>query len=142
MYSTMTRRHTNGPFELLRELDHALSRATGGDGGGDAMTATYPVDIHEDEDHLVVEAELPGFRKEEVDVHVEQGVLTLRAQRTSAERQGESHLNERRHTRVVRRFALPTTVDTQNVEASLQDGVLTLRMPRKQEVKPRKIEVK
>ncbi len=131
----------DSPFDLLRDMDRAFNGRVGVD--NDDLTAKYPVDIHEDEDGLTVSAELPGFAKEQVDISVDNGVLTLAAQRTSTKQENTTtHLHERRFTRVRRQFTLPTTVDTTDVDATLADGVLTLRLKKKDEVKPRKIEVK
>lgn len=129
------------PFDMLRQFDRALNRWPSW-GESELQTGQYPVDIREDNDHLIVEAELPGFERDEISVSIEQGVLTISAQRRSEEQKGEQHLKERMFTRVSRRFSLPTTVDTDKVEAHLETGVLTLRMPKREEVKPRKIEVK
>ena len=129
------------PFDLLRDVDRALGTRVGF--GSDDLTAKYPVDIHEDADGLTVSAELPGFSKDQVDISIDNGVLTIAAQRDSTkQKDATTHLHERRFTRVRRQFTLPTTVDTTDVEAALADGVLTLRLKKKEEVKPRKIEVK
>ena len=76
----------NNAFDLLRQLDRAVS--TGGTGSEEEGmgTASYPVDIHEERDRIVVEAELPGFKKDEVDIHLENGVLTINANRTADKR--------------------------------------------------------
>ena len=137
-----TRRRTFDPFDLIgREFDRAL-RGINGDDENRLVTAAYPVDIHEDDDHLYVEAEMPGFSRDEIDVTLEKGVLTLAGERKVEPREGESHLNERRYTRVHRRFTLPETVDENDVDARLEDGVLRLTLSKREEVKPRKIEVK
>jgi HSP20 family protein len=129
------------PFDLLRDMDRAFSGRVGMD--SDDLTAKYPVDIHEDSDGLTVAAELPGFTKEQVDVNIDNGVLTIAAQREQSQHDDATeHLHERRFTRVRRQFTLPTTVDASDVDATLADGVLTLRLQKKEEVKPRKIEVK
>lgn len=132
----------DSPFDLLRDVDRALGNRL--NLGNDDLTAKYPVDIYEDAEGLTVLAELPGFSKEQVDVDLDKGVLTIAAQRGQdkpAEGQ-TTHLRERRFTRVHRQFTLPTSVDTANVDATLSNGVLTLRLMKKQEVKPRKIQVK
>ena len=142
----MTRRGDN-PFEMLREIDRAFDWPwyLRGNGGRvtEGATAAYPVDIREDDNHVYVEAELPGFNKDEIEVTMEQGVLTINAQRKIEERKGEEqHLTERRFTRVSRSFRLPTPVDEGNIDAHLESGVLTLSLPKREEVKPRRIEVK
>lgn len=132
----------DSPFDLLRDMDRAFNGRVGVD--NDDLTAKYPVDIHEDAEGLTVAAELPGFTKDQVDISIDNGVLTIAAQRDSAKKDDNTstHLHERRFTRVRRQFTLPTTVDATDVDAKLADGVLTLRLKKKEEVKPRKIEVK
>lgn len=137
-----TRRYAT-PFDMLqREIDRAFDRVWTQGGNGGEMTASYPVDIHEEEDQVVVEAELPGFKKDEIDITMEQGVLTITATRKPEEKKGEQHLNERRYTRVMRSFRLPIAVDENKVDAHLDGGVLTLKLPKREEVKPRRIAVK
>ncbi|MEM9346041.1 MAG: Hsp20/alpha crystallin family protein [Planctomycetota bacterium] len=128
------------PFDLLREMDRAFN---GRVVNSDDLTAKYPVDIHEDADGLTVSAELPGFDKDQIDISIDNGVLTIAAERESTRKEdGTTHLHERRYTRVRRQFTLPTTVETTDVDAKLEDGILTLRLKKKEEVKPRKIRVK
>ena len=131
----------DSPFDLLRDVDRAFNGRFNLD--NDDLTAKYPVDIHEDEDGLTVSAELPGFTKDQVELSIDNGILTLSAQReANTPESGTTHLRERRFTRVRRQFTLPTTIDPANVDATLADGVLTLKLQKKEEVKPRKIEVK
>ena len=146
---------TTDPFSFFRDFDRALHRlwddAPGSNHGHGK--AAFAVDVSEADDTLVVEAELPGYRKSQISVNVERGVLTIEADRsikddaeTKEETSGDTnavrrHLTER-VTKVNRRFALPTAYDTTRVEAQLTDGVLTLRLPKRDEVKPRSIEVK
>jgi len=73
---------------------------------------------------------------------LENGVLTIAAERGPAEAKGEQHLSERRYTRVSRSFMLPKTIDENKVDAKLADGVLSLTLHKRDEVKPRQIEVK
>ena len=140
------RRTFDNPFQALREFDRLVSRAWDSAeetvGGG-----SFPVDIREQQDKLIVEAELPGYKKDEIDISVEQGTLTIEAERvvqptTNGETAGKTHVNERRYTRLSRRFSLPSAYDTTNVDAELSDGVLTLTLPKREESKPKKIQVK
>jgi len=105
------------------------------------LTGAYPVDIREENGNLVVEAELPGFKPDEIDVSVDRGVLSITAEREPAETQGKRHLTERRYTRVERQFTLPTTVDESKVQATLDDGLLRLELPKTDENKRRRIEI-
>jgi HSP20 family protein len=136
------------PMDLIsREFDGVLNRffTDGGNGGqrGNWM-APYGVDIREDQDHLYVEADLPGFKKEEVDITLENQTLTISAEhRPEAveEKKGDWLLNERRYARFLRSFTLPPTVDDQKVDAKLADGVLRITLNKREETKPRKIQV-
>ncbi len=140
---TALRRTFDNPFQALRDFDRVVNRMwdTVEEGVG---TTSFPVDIREENDQLVVEAELPGFAKDQIDVSVEQGVLSIEAQRETRETKADAkqHLSERRATHYARRFSLPTAYDTNHVEASLADGVLTLTLNKREESKPKKIEVK
>lgn len=135
------------PFDLLhRDFDRMISRYFNGESAPAAPTAGYPVDIREDAERIYVEAELPGFKRDEINVTLENGVLTIEGERKADSNeptdQGQRHLNERRYTKVARSFSLPNTVDEGNVDAKLEDGVLHLTLHKREEVKPRRIEVK
>jgi HSP20 family protein len=133
------------PFESVqREFDTVLGRLLTGRGffdGGDS--APYAVDVREDADHIYVEADLPGYKKEEVDVTLENQTLTISAQKKEATetKNGDLLLNERRYRRFLRSFTLPPTVNEQAVDAKLRDGVLTVTLNKREETKPRKISV-
>ena len=139
---------TVDPSELLqREFDGMFNRWMGGrDVGNGAALAPYGVDIREDADHFYVEAELPGFKKDEVDITLENQTLTIAAERRSETKQGEGKkgellLHERRYSRFLRSFTLPPTVDEGSVNAKLADGVLTVTINKREETKPRKVKV-
>lgn len=141
---TRVSRNLDFPFESLRDLDTLVNRFWGGRENASALQyAPYAVDVREDADHIYVEAELPGFTKPEVDVTLENSTLTISAERRSEEKRGEKNgdflLNERRYTRFLRSFTLPPTVNEQNVQAKLTDGVLTVTLKKREETKPRKI---
>ena len=133
------------PYESFqREFDSALSRFFGGrESNGGSYLAPYGVDVREDADHIYVEAELPGFRKEDVDITLENQMLTISAERKADEKneKGGYLLRERRYSRFQRGFTLPPTVDEQTVNAKLNDGVLTITLNKREETKPRKITV-
>jgi HSP20 family protein len=134
-----------------RDFDTMLSRWWGGREmtGQQSGLAPYAVDVREDADHIYVDAELPGFKKEDVDITLENQTLTISAERKSETRKrggeggngGDLLLHERRYNRFLRSFTLPPTVNEQNVKASLQDGVLTIVLDKREETKPRKIQV-
>ena len=102
------------------------------------------VDVSSNREGLAVRAEFPGLKPEEIDVAVDDGVLTLTASRQEEkEKDGDTwHRRERRSGRFVRRLRLPFEVDAEAVEASFRDGLLTVNLPRAAEEGGRKIEVK
>ena len=102
------------------------------------------VDIFETKDReYVVKAELPDMKREDINVTFENGVLTLTGERKSAFEQGDGtfHRSERAYGRFTRLFTLPATVDGNRINASYKDGVLTVRVPQREEAKPRQIAV-
>jgi HSP20 family protein len=138
------------PFEAAqREFDTMLNRWFGGretNGGAGGYLAPYAVDVREDADHIYVEAELPGFRKDDIDITLENQTLTISAERKTEQKQGgqgkgDLLLHERRYSRFLRSFTLPPTVDDQTVNAKLADGLLTITLNKREETKPRKITV-
>jgi HSP20 family protein len=136
------RRTFDNPFQALRDFDRVVNRMWDNVEEG-VGTASFAVDIREVDDKLLVEAELPGFTRDQIDVSVEQGVLSIEAQRkTETNGNARTHLNERRYTHLARRFSLPNAYDTQHVDAALADGILKLTLTKREESKPRKIEVK
>ncbi len=136
------------PFELAqREFDSMLSRFFGSRAFDDTgVLAPYGVDIREDADHIYVEAELPGFAKDDIDITLENQTLTITAERKEERKEGDEKkgqllLHERRYSRFQRSFTLPPTVDESKCDAKLADGILTITLDKREESKPRKITV-
>jgi HSP20 family protein len=102
------------------------------------------VDIYEDTHQLVLKLEVPGIRKEDLDIHVEGRTLTVRGERKfeNEEKEENFHRIERSYGSFTRSFTLPNTVDVENVQATTADGVLTLSLPKKPEAKPKQIQVR
>ncbi len=129
------------PFaEISRLQDEVVNRWT-----DRRQMAFQPlVDIFEDKDAIFVRAELPGVKADDVNINVENNVLTLTGERKldNDENREGYHRIERAYGNFTRSFQLPNTVDAQHIEASLTDGVLSLRLPRRAETQPRRIEVK
>jgi HSP20 family protein len=149
---TLVRRGLD-PLELAqREFDTMVGRLFGGrlanspTNSNYEYLAPYAVDVREDADHIYVEAELPGFKKEEVDINIENQTLTISAEHKEqkeekSQEKGDWLLHERRYARFQRSFTLPPTVDVGSVVAKLNDGVLTVTLNKREETKPRKIAV-
>jgi len=102
------------------------------------------VDIFETvEREFVLKAELPDMKRDDISVTFENGVLTLTGERKSEfdAAQGTYHRSERAYGRFSRSFTLPATVDSARIHATYKDGVLTVRVPQREEAKPRQITV-
>ena len=102
------------------------------------------VDIYETNDReFVIKAELPEIKREQITVSFENNVLTLSGERSSEfNGQGTLHRAERAYGKFTRSFTLPVTVDGNRITAAFKDGVLTVRIPQREEAKPKTIEVK
>ena len=103
-----------------------------------------PVDIYETDEHeVVLKAELPEMKREDISVTFENGVLTLKGERTFEQetKKERYHRVERRHGTFSRSFTLPNTVDASNISAAYKDGILTIRLPQREEAKPKQIDV-
>ena len=110
--------------------------------GFDAQTA-LPLDVTRTADELVVEAALPGIRPEDVEITVENGTLSIRGESRQERREGEgeSLVQEIRRGSVARAITLPTGLEPDKATATFEHGVLTLRIPKAESVKPRQIRI-
>ncbi len=102
------------------------------------------VDIFEKDKNVVIKAELPGMKKDDIDVSIENNVLTLKGKREMEKEISESdfHRIERAYGTFIRSFSLPKTVDAEKIKASYNDGVLMLTLPKAKEAEPKRIEIK
>jgi len=103
-----------------------------------------PVDIYEnDKQEIVIKAEMPGLKREDIDLRVENNTLTLRGERKRESEVKEDHYHrvERAYGMFSRSFSLPSTVDAGKVSADYKDGVLTVVLPTREEARPRQIQV-
>jgi HSP20 family protein len=103
-----------------------------------------PVDIYETENHeVILKAELPDMKREDINITFENQVLTLRGERKLDEsvRRDRYQRFERAYGTFSRSFTIPSTVDAGHITASYKDGVLTVRLPQREEAKPKQIEV-
>jgi HSP20 family protein len=103
-----------------------------------------PVDIFQTGDHeLVLKAELPDMSREDIDITVENFVLTVKGEKKLSHevKEEQYHHVERRYGTFSRSFSLPQTVDSNRVAAEYKNGVLTVRLPLREEAKPRTIKV-
>ena len=102
------------------------------------------LDVMEDSDAYTVTASVPGVDPEAIDVTLTENVLTIKGETKSEEEKKEAnyHLRERRFGRFSRSITLPTPVDADHIEATQENGVLTLRLPKVESAKPKRIEIK
>jgi HSP20 family protein len=138
------------PFRDLmatqREFDRLFREAFAPAGvEGEVSTRTWapPVDIYENGDSLVLNAELPGINPDDVEIRVEDNTLYLKGERKFEKEVKEQnyHRVERSYGTFTRTFTLPNSIDSDKVAAAYKDGVLTLTMPKKEEAKPKTIKI-
>ena len=133
------------PFETLYGVRRQLDRIFDEFSTGLDETWPMPTDVVETQDELRFTIELPGLRPEDIDLTVENGVLTITGEKKMERREGESEDNyrllERRYGRYTRSFRLPPTADSNRIQASFENGVLQVRLPRIEEAKPRRIQI-
>lgn len=115
------------------------------DSGDEITSGSFipAVDVYEDEHKLVLKLEAPGIKQADLDIHIENQTLTVKGERKfeSEEKEENFHRIERRYGSFVRSFTLPQTVDTNNVEANYDAGVLSISLPKKAESKPKQVKI-
>ena len=139
------------PFRHLSTLRHEIDRLF--DSPLNALTSDSQqflngwlpsIDLYEEKDALVLKAELPGMKKEDIDISLQGDVLTLSGERKEEETfdKAETYRSERFLGKFQRSLTLPVTVSADKVQASYKDGILTVTLPKAEEAKPKQIEVK
>jgi HSP20 family protein len=127
---------------ITRDFDRRVRRAFGTAAFGSAFTAALPMDSVRRDGELVLRFDVPGVDPEKIDVTVDRGVLTVRATREENRTEGESPVvRERLYGSFTRRIRLSDNLNADAIEATNHDGVLEVRIPVREEAKPRKIEV-
>jgi HSP20 family protein len=132
--------------DLREELERLFGRGVGpwkrltGNGQGAWMPS---VDIVEEKDRILVRADLPGMKREDVEVDVDEGVLTIRGERKSETetKDAKAYRVERSYGSFLRSFTLPAGVDESRISASYKDGVLEIALPRAEGAKAKKVKV-
>lgn len=134
-----------------RELDDLLSNRLGRmmeEGWTNAPTGDWipAVNVEESKDELVLTAELPGLGPDDVDIELENNILTIKGEKLEETREEKEdtrcHVYERRYGSFLRSFTLPRTVQGDQIDATFRNGILTVHMPKVPEAKGRKISVK
>lgn len=138
------------PFRDFAQLQDRINRVfTDAYGRGDEGLMTSgswvpPVDIFQNGAHeVVIKAELPDMKREDIDITVDSGTLTIKGEKrlTSEVKEEQFHRIERRYGTFSRTFSLPPAVDASKVAAEYKDGVLTVKLPVREEAKPRQVKV-
>ncbi len=129
------------PLDIVNEFERLFERPF-----DFSMQRTWnvAVDVAENEDGYIVKASLPGINIDDLDITFEDNVLTLKGEMKLDENINEEDyvIQERRYGQFVRSIRFPTAVDSNKIEATYENGVLTLQVPKMEEVKPKHIEVK
>ena len=131
-------------FSLRREIDRIFDDAVGGVNGRDRAEWAPPIDVREDEKEILLELELPGIRQEQVDISVDNGVLTIRGEKSVERKEGDNaryHFIERRFGSFSRSVMLPSGVDEDQIAAAFDQGVLTIRIPKAALPQPKRIQI-
>ena len=132
---------------MNRLFDESFRARGGGSGQEDdwALGGSWApqVDIYEHEGNIVLKAEVPGIEPKDVDIRVENNVLTLRGERKLDQqiKRESYHRVERAYGTFSRSFTLPNVVDTERIKAEYKDGVLRVTLPKREEAKPKQIQV-
>jgi HSP20 family protein len=134
------------PFREFAQLQDRINRVFSDGDAGLLTSGTWvpPVDIYQNGDHeVVLKAELPDMTREDIDITVDNGTLTIRGEKKLSNEVKEESFRriERRYGTFSRSFSLPQTVDAAKVGAEYKNGVLTVRLPLREEAKPRQIKV-
>jgi HSP20 family protein len=133
-------------FDQLTNIRNEINRLFDGsaENGSDALNAWAPsVDLYEDKDNLIVRAELPGLKKEDIDISLHENTVTVSGERKNEKKYegSETAREERLYGRFTRSITLPKQVDASRVKAAYKDGVLTVTLPKTEEAKPRQIQI-
>ena len=137
------------PFRDLRTIQEQMNRlidlAWTRESGEDIREGAWqpPVDIYENENSVIIKAELPDVDQKDIEVKIEDNTLILRGERKQDEsiRKESYHRIERYYGAFQRSFALPLTIDREKVKANCERGVLTITLPKREESKPKQINV-
>ena len=143
------------PFRELTTLQDRMNRLfqdtwsnpghTGTHEGEALLSGSFvpPVDVYEDDHNINLKMEVPGIDQKDIDIRLENNVLTVRGERKLEKEEKEENFQrvERRYGAFTRSFTLPNTVDTENVNAEYENGVLKISLSKRAEAKPKQIKI-
>jgi HSP20 family protein len=137
------------PFREVATLQDRMNRMFNDQFGAltrdESLTGSFvpPVDVYEDENSIQVRLEVPGVEEKDIDIQLENNVLTIRGERKfeKEEKEENFHRIERRYGSFTRSFTMPSTVNPEAVQADYDKGVLKIQLPKRAEAKPKQIKV-
>lgn len=146
MMTTLTRFVPfRSPFQDMAVLQNRLNSIFNESGSDELIAGSFipAVDVYEDQHKLVLKLEVPGIKQDDLNINIENQTLTVKGERKfeSDEKEENFHRIERRYGSFVRSFTLPQTVDTNDVTANYDAGVLTISLTKKTEAKPKQIKI-
>jgi HSP20 family protein len=129
--------------ERMNRLFEDAGRGYRGDEAAATTTWSPAVDIFETENDIMVKAELPGIERKDITLNLDNNVLTLKGERKFEKetRQENYHRIERAYGGFSRAFSIPAIVDEEKIRADYKDGILTIALPKKEQVKPKQIKI-
>jgi HSP20 family protein len=128
--------------QQLNRLFEPFARFTPTDEDLVAGNWVPPVDVAETQEKILVRAELPGLKQEDISIEFENGLLTLRGERKLEKQEGLTwHRVERTYGAFSRSFTLPRTVDPEKIAATYREGILEIEVPKREEAKPKQIRI-
>ncbi|MGO9086980.1 MAG: Hsp20/alpha crystallin family protein [Candidatus Sulfotelmatobacter sp.] len=145
--TVLTRWEPFREFSTLQDRINRVFRESYSESGRDESltTSTFApaVDVYEDEHQVTLKIEVPGIDEKDIDVQVENNTLTVHGERKIEKEEKEENYRrvERQYGSFTRTFTLPQTVDTENISANYDKGVLQITLPKKAEAKPKQIKV-
>jgi HSP20 family protein len=136
------------PMRDMVDIQEEISRMfqnIGGPTDGETRTSNLypPADVLENKDSFIVRAELPGLKKEDVKVTLQNNILVISGEKKREEEQKDQNVHrvERSYGTFYRKFELPVAVDSKNIQAEFKEGVLTFELPKVEEAKPKEITI-
>ena len=128
---------------MRAEMDRVFESTVGSFSGSPAPLSRWnpAVNVYQDKDRFTVVVELPGLKKEEIEISLHDDTLTIAGERKREESSEQEFLTERLYGKFQRSLTLPTAVDAEKVKASYKDGLLQVDLPKAEEAKPKQIEV-
>ena len=128
---------------MRRAVDRLIENSMGGEDWNQQLEWSLPLDVVEDENAYVVKASIPGIKPEDLEITYNKGMLTIKGEvkDETETTKGEYHLRERRYGTFTRSISLPATVKPDDIQASVENGTLTLKLPLSEEIKPKRIAV-